>query len=131
MREIKFRAWDKKHEVMYNWNELLINKYILQSFFGNEHYLTNPPKYFWERMQSTGLKDKNGVDIYEDDIIQHDSKTPPIQVKWGMRCGNYESGYVGFNIEPYFNIDTEEISDVLANIIVIGNIYENPELLNI
>ena len=69
-------------------------------------------------MQFTGFKDKKGKEIYEGDITEYDSKERGRRlVKWDIRRGQFflQGGYDG------------QIND--TRIIVIGNIYENPELL--
>ena len=121
MREIKFRAWCKKHKVMIyhigsvNWNEqneIFVNQDIRCA--GNEIL-----------MQYTRLKDKNGKEIYEGDIVSMFHDTQFSQVKWNSEYGCWE-------IKVQLSIHNEGW-DLLGNHLeqceVIGNIYENQELL--
>ncbi|MEY2386327.1 YopX family protein [Lactococcus lactis] len=72
-------------------------------------------------MQSTGLKDKNGIEIYEGDVVK-DNLSEKYIVK-------YNRGFCAYFIYSFDN--QEEFMAIYPNIIleVIGNIYENPELL--
>ena len=63
-------------------------------------------------MQSTGVKDKNGKEVYEGDILE-DHYGHRAEIKWDTKG----AGFIGFNA---FTIVDDRI---------IGNIYENPELL--
>lgn len=108
MREIKFRVWDKTKQ---NWV-----KYT-DAELGSTIRGVNDNRY--ELMQFTGLKDKNGKEIYEGDIVQVEGAIPAeIYWKyeaWQLRNGDKTGGMLG-NWEP------EQIE-------VIGNIYENQDLL--
>lgn len=105
VREIKFRVWDKFG--MHDWNNMV--KCLYQSTHFDE---------FENIMQFTGLFDKHGVEIYEGDIIRCKLRTDKeywlAEVKWSI-----DAWCLGLHtISSYVDIE------------VIGNIYENPELLN-
>jgi uncharacterized phage protein (TIGR01671 family) len=116
MREIKFRAWDKGLKKMWNWKEL---KYLPMVDFKREEL---------EWQQFIGLFDKNGKEIYEGDII---NKAQPYEVVF-FQSGFCIHGFSKKGDEFWQMLDTwidENDNTKLFKYEVIGNIYENPELL--
>ncbi len=119
-RTIKFRAWDAESLMFYQkemenrlwfvYDEL---RYPLDAEIAEGH---------WTIMQYTGLKDKNGVEIYEGDIV----KVPHWSDKRRRICGEIKFVDGAFIINL---TDMEYIIMVAETIEVIGNIYENKELL--
>lgn len=117
-REIKFRAWDKRHNSMEYINDLYW-------FEENGIHDFNDDNYIF--MQNTGLKDKNGKEIYDSDIVK---------VTWGSgKIVFYEVKYCG-SLGYHYLRDTKnkEDDDIIciydySQMDVIGNVFNNPELL--
>lgn len=121
MREIKFRAWDKEKKQIFDVSNI--------NFIGEEIdvYTNDSSSGDWigfdyiELMQYTGLKDKNGVEIYEGDIVKVMDRTFAI-VKYSRDRGAY-----------YLDCE-RKIGDVglicqYDMIKRVGNVYETPELV--
>ena len=125
MREIKFRAWDKEEQEMLDWDKFF-NLDIAQVFESEGSWGIYP-------MQYTGLKDKNGTEIYDGDYIRYSTRTINGSIFTHVcRVFQHESGT--WRIEGYHedNHSYETKGTVYAAHLiceVIGNIYENPELL--
>ena len=126
MRELKFRAWDKKRKRMFAVTTLNASGAV--SVFIDDAGLYLLPAEQIELMQYTGLKDKNGKEIYVGDII-HRGALPKVNV-FRNSVIRFDEESVGFiatstrnGARTLFNGQTcDEIE-------VIGNIHENPELL--
>ena len=135
MREIKFRAWNKALNKMYSHEELLsLTKNIVMNKFATGIYL--PFNSDINLMQYTGLKDKDGTEIYEGDIVEFLDE----EVNYSHYGYEYDAfiniGKVIFSHDELMgwditnrNMDLEEVWHYREYIKVIGNIYENPELL--
>lgn len=113
-RKIKFRIWNDYDKKMIHWNELL-EKNLANIF--------TIPSYNKWLMQYTGLHDKNGKEIWENDIVEI------------TRECIYEKGIIIFKDGCFFIKSKENLLALynceLSNykIKIIGNIYDNPELL--
>lgn len=111
MRDIKFRGWCSDDQIMEThdeWKDLV-------------DYIEGMAYRCDVLMQYTGLKDKNGVEIYEGDILHELDPTSfePKELVFYPEKGCYLAGGCFFTAE---NIKRNEW-------VVIGNIYQNPELL--
>jgi len=130
VREIKFRGWDKEAKRMFIVNDIegLRQNTLWRDKNGNIELWDDQV----EIMQYTGLKDKNGKEIYEGDIITGETwyesendayqwtRKKPAIVEWskGSICGFYP-----FYLNARFKCDVKDIE-------VIGNVWENKELLD-
>ena len=125
MREIKLRAWDLKTKKMHTVENI--------NFCGRKTVTVqyNPVKKICLDsailMQYTGAEDKNGVEIYEGDVIR--GHTGRYQVDCVVR---WSSGNCGFIAEPTITDRTYLCLNPgsTKSYEVIGNIYENPELVS-
>lgn len=133
---LKYRAWDKHGQKMFANDELIIwngNVYAndskkltcnnLKGWSIDDEYL----------MQSTGLKDKNGKEIFEGDIVKR-HRSPFFKAKWEYQIETVirEGANLLLGREFGKNFGTIPFDSPFAKsdlLEIIGNVYENPELL--
>lgn len=138
----KFRAWDRKNKVMRDvkgliWEETdlighcnLIAHCPPRGHEFNEWFTVTLDGSKYQLIQSTGMKDKNGVEIFEGDVVAVENH--PFQRK--------EDSGVGMEIEGNYVVGWNQhdltwcagdllLARLKPYVKVIGNIYENPELL--
>ena len=123
MKELKFRAWDKERECYLDETELAgitpDGKYILYIEEEEISKLEIEGNYAVE--QYTGLKDKNGKEIYEGDIVTLNGEWEEIE---GTDCS-----VISFENGCFMVGDTSEAGSYLSDWRVIGNIHQNADLL--
>lgn len=126
--KLKFRAWLKEEYRMTDVREITFFNDEVQMISGVEDFYAYEE---FELMQSTGLRDKNGREIYEGDIVKY---------KYGVNTFTevvtYDKDFAGFGLvddDGYgstvftFGELAEDVD--FSSLEVAGNIYENPELL--
>ena len=119
MREIKFRAWDKKNKKMLHYDNDVTPCITLNGVCQGENH-TNV-SFDYVLMQYTGLKDKNGKEIYEGDRLNH--SIDRYQQECPYVVEDMSEFYKELNrSDTYYRIDEYSLE-------IIGNIHENPELL--
>lgn len=130
MRDIKFRAWGNRQNKYLNPDDVSIRADGFITVFnvdGKHSRAVQPPgdllSPWFIIEQYTGLKDKTGTEIYEGDVVKVEGDGEIYRVEW-IRSG--------FGLEPRYNSPRYPVLgnvELRKKIEVIGNIHENPELL--
>lgn len=147
----KYRAWDKEFKEMVQVDALVFEEQIIKATYKNGNVVKEDLKNY-VLMQSTGLKDKNGKEIFEGDILKFNDT-------WSDYCyeGYVDGEITGVNYveiekettcfgfgktripeSSLFNLVNDEhftfkelITDTSFEFEIIGNIHTNPELLEV
>lgn len=126
----KFRAWDKIDKELYLVDEINFNRGEFESIGDGITFLRGADEV--ELMQSTGLFDKNGKEIFEGDVIaiEVDDTGTPINARVFQ---NSKIGVLMFHVfEDNEDVPMVELlEDNSVAFEIIGNIHENPELLEV
>lgn len=123
MRPIKFRAWDRKLNGMSG--AFTLQEAIDKDDFWGEHYGSITAEMIY--MQYTGIKDKNGKEIYEGDVVRFkywNNYIPQDATNWGVVA--YRDEMACFYLTQNVCITLSERREME----IIGNIYEHSHLLN-
>ena len=121
----KYRAWDKEFKEMVQVNALVLDEQVIKATYKNGNIVKEDMKNH-ELMQSTGLKDKNGKEVFIGDIVKCTrgcSHEVYLEKEYGGTfIGGMPAIYLKGLLSGYAWTEAEEI---------IGNIYENPDLLEV
>lgn len=136
MREIKFRVWDIQDcrfiegwEVvyfLYPWEEKIEVHVNEQGFVFTWEYEQNR----FIIMQYTWLKDKNGKEIYEGDILKFDMEESIISVRWDFSWASWHFDVHNWFDDWHWRGNRNFTMWVAKNCEIIGNVYENSNLLS-
>lgn len=117
-RQIKFRVWDNKYQQFVNPEIISVNSF--NDFFQNKIYTFQ---------EFTGLKDKNNREICEGDIVKVQTEDDPEDLQWELIDVVYINGCFMFDNkhpDPLYDF----LEKGLVDVEIVGNIFENPKLLN-
>lgn len=136
MREIKFRAWDKESEIMRKVKALTEYGCTLDMGWADKNHTKRWDSFFKNEntviMQYTGMKDKNGIEIYEGDIfdIERSGERTILVVEFVLKDFSYKAvakKWIKKTCGTLIDVNLVAMKDYK----VIGNIFENPELLEV
>lgn len=140
MREILFKARRK------NWRELPKEEWWVEGYYMPRPNLPNKPRYYivsvsvaqWHEIdpktlcQYTGLKDKNGNRIWENDIVKCNKRKDGFElykVLWRKYYADFGVEPLDFGVQYPISLGENEQDIKGCNYEIIGNIFDNPELL--
>lgn len=127
-REIKFRAWDGyKNKMVNDYFVMSSEGFALETSYGE----ITATLIDWKLMQYTGLKDKEGKEIYEGDIVEERWDNPLTSKE---NVDRYKIGFAENGVYKMYHSSGEErfhrtLFLRYQHVEVVGNTFQNPELL--
>lgn len=118
----RYRAWDKLNNEMYVVEQINFNRGEFESIGYGITFLRGADEV--KLMQSTGLCDQEGTEVFEGDILHHQIQT---EYTFIVKYDKDKGRWYGDGLSRTYRIDITK--EFLPYYKVIGNIYENPELL--
>lgn len=119
----RYRAWDKEFKEMVQVDALVFEEQIIKATYKNGNVVKEELKNY-VLMQSTGLRDKNGKEIFEGDIIDSTDGFLTGVIEFRVSLGMFVSYLVEYN-------NFERLCNIASSRKIIGNIWEHPELAEV
>lgn len=125
----RYRAWDKKFKEMVQVDALVFEEQIIKATYKNGNVVKEDLKNY-VLMQSTGLTDKNGKEIFEGDIlsIETDEENVKLEVSWDSKHALFVFESKKYNAKQALG---ELFEDNPYPFKIIGNVWEDPELVEV
>lgn len=125
----RFRAWDKEYKEMVQVDALVFDEQIIKATYKNGNVVKEDLKNY-VLMQSTGLRDKNGKEIFEGDVLKVTNLSSWLEVvSFNKDKAMFVSKETKRKVEetPLYDLFNTDIFEVE----IIGNIYTNPDLAEV
>jgi uncharacterized phage protein (TIGR01671 family) len=123
----RYRAWDKIHKTMYEVDDIMSIDFGESKISVKTLFFEQTNRYDFDDivlMQSTGLRDKNGKEIFEGDIIDSTDGFITGVIEFRVSLGMFVSYLVEYN-------NFERLCNIASSRKIIGNIWEHPELAEV
>lgn len=123
----RYRAWDKIHKTMYEVDDIMSIDFGKSEIGVKTLFFERTSRYDFDDivlMQSTGMTDKNGREIFEGDILDSEDGFLAGVVELRQNLGMFVSKLIKYN-------NFERLCNVLDSTQIIGNVWENPKLLEV
>lgn len=123
----RYRAWDKIHKTMYEVDDIMSVDFGKSEISVKTLFFERTSRYDFDDivlMQSTGMTDKNGREIFEGDILDSEDSFLAGVVELRQNLGMFVSKLIKYN-------NFERLCNVLDSTQIIGNVWKNPKLLEV